>query len=85
MTESGASSDSAPRTGVGPAPVPELAIPLGSIGEFRAEAERFSVYVERFELFLAANGVPDSRKVPLFLTVLGGGGGGGGVYLRAIA
>ena len=30
------------------------------------------MYVERFELFLAANGVPDSRKVPLFLTVLGG-------------
>ena len=28
--------------------------------------------MEWFELFLAANDIPDARKVPLFLTVLGG-------------
>ena len=45
---------------------------FGHIGEFKPDNERFSVYVERFELFLAANGVQDSRKVPLFLTMVGG-------------
>ena len=42
------------------------------INEFRPESESFSVYLERFELFVLANSIPDSKKVPLFLTVLGG-------------
>ena len=75
MTEPEDPRDTEPRTSsataTGPA-APGFAAPLGCIGEFRPEQERFSVYVERFELFLAANGVPDARKVPLFLTVLGG-------------
>ena len=43
---------------------------LGQIGEYRPDDESFSVYVERFELFLSANVVQSARKVPLFLTVL---------------
>ena len=46
------------------------------IGEFKPDNERFSVYVERFELFLAANGVQGSRKVPLS----NNGGRGGTTY-----
>lgn len=47
---------------------------LGHIAKFRPDDERFYVYVERFELFLATNNVPQGRKVrvPMFLTVLGG-------------
>jgi len=30
------------------------------------------VYVERFELFITVNKVKDKKKVPLFLTLLGG-------------
>ena len=39
--------------------------------EFRPENESFSVYLERFELFVLANSNPDSKEIPLFLTVLG--------------
>ena len=45
---------------------------LGQIGEYRPDDESFSVYVERFELLLSPNVVPSARKVPLFLTMLGG-------------
>ena len=45
---------------------------FGQINEFRPENESFSVYLERFELFVLANSIPDSKKVLLFLTVLGG-------------
>ena len=45
---------------------------FGQINEFRLENESFSVYLERFELFVLANSIADSKKVPLFLTVLGG-------------
>ena len=39
--------------------------------EFRPENESFSVYLERFELFVLANSNPDSKEIPLFLTLLG--------------
>ena len=45
---------------------------FGQINEFHPENESFSVYLERFELFVLANSIADSKKVPLFLTVLGG-------------
>ena len=45
---------------------------FSQINEFRLENESFSVYLERFELFVLANSIADSKKVPLFLTVLGG-------------
>ena len=45
---------------------------FGHIGECKPDDERFSVYVESFEVFLETNGVQDSRKVPLFITMVGG-------------
>ena len=45
---------------------------IGKIDEFQPDQEPFSVYVERFELYAAANSLADDKKVPLFLTVLGG-------------
>ena len=45
---------------------------FGKIDEFQPDRETLSVYVERFERFAAANNVAEARKVPLFLTVLGG-------------
>ena len=40
--------------------------------ELHPKNELSSVYLERFELFILANSNPDSKEVPLFLTVLGG-------------
>ena len=45
---------------------------LGRLNEFWPDHEKFSVYVEQFELFVTVNGVKDEKKVPLFLTLLGG-------------
>ena len=41
------------------------------LNEFRPWADRLSVYLERFELYCKANSIPDSKKVSLFLTVIG--------------
>ena len=45
---------------------------FGQLNEFRPGRERLSVYLERFELYISANSVPEEKKVPLFLTVIGG-------------
>jgi len=45
---------------------------FGKIQEFSPETERFSAYLERVELFFAANDVPAEKKVPVFLSVVGG-------------
>ena len=45
---------------------------FGQLEPFRPETDRLSVYIQRFEMYVAANGVEDSKKVPLFLTVIGG-------------
>ena len=43
---------------------------FGRINEFCPDNETLSVYLERVDLFFAANNVPDENKVPLFLTVI---------------
>lgn len=43
---------------------------LSKLSEFKSET-RFTMYVERFEPFAAANNAPNDRKVQLFLTVVG--------------
>lgn len=43
----------------------------GRFSEFNEEVEDFVNYLERFDLYLKANSVEDSEKVPLFLTVIG--------------
>ena len=45
---------------------------FGQINEFRPGSERLSVYLERFELYVVANSVPEEKKVPLFLTLIKG-------------
>ena len=39
---------------------------------FNLDNETISAYLERFDLFIQANGVADEKKVPVFLSVLGG-------------
>ena len=40
---------------------------FGRIQEFHPDEESVSAYVERVELFFAANGIEDNKKVPIFL------------------
>ena len=43
----------------------------GSVGEYQSGNEPFSSYLERVELFFTASEVPEAKKVPVFLSVLG--------------
>lgn len=43
----------------------------GSIQEYQPDNELFSSYLERVELYFAANDIPNDKKVPVFLSVLG--------------
>ncbi|XP_071653547.1 uncharacterized protein [Temnothorax longispinosus] len=43
---------------------------VGYIAEYSSE-ELFASYVKRFEQFVSVNDVPDAKKVPLFLTMIG--------------
>ena len=45
---------------------------LGSFSEFKPESEDFTTYMERVEIYFAANDVPADKKVPVFLTFIGG-------------
>ena len=40
--------------------------------EFLPEKETISNYIERVELFFQANGIADTKKVPVFLSAAGG-------------
>ena len=44
---------------------------FGHINEFKPDLESLAVYLERVELFFAANNVQAERKVPMLLTVIG--------------
>ena len=44
---------------------------VGKLGEFVVECESLTAYVERAELYFAANKIEERRKVPVFLSVLG--------------
>ena len=48
-----------------------MASSLVRIGEFDEEKENWVSYMERLEAFFIANQVPDDRKVPVVLTVMG--------------
>ena len=45
---------------------------IGQVETFDADRESIAAYLERIDLFLAANAIPDDRKVPVFLTLVGG-------------
>ncbi|XP_061909872.1 uncharacterized protein K02A2.6-like [Entelurus aequoreus] len=44
---------------------------IGSIGPFDENVEQWSSYTERFDYFVAANGIDDGKIVPTFLSVIG--------------
>lgn len=44
----------------------------GQIGEFNPENDSIVTYLERVDLFFQANAVPDEKKVPVLLSVIGG-------------
>ena len=45
---------------------------LGALHEFHPNGEDFSTYVERVQIFFAANDVPEAKQVPVFLNAVGG-------------
>ena len=45
---------------------------IGQMQEFRLELENFALCVERVQLFFAVNDISDGKKVPIFLSVIGG-------------
>lgn len=44
---------------------------IGSIQDYHPENELFSSYMERVELFFAANSVADDKKVAALLSIIG--------------
>ena len=44
---------------------------FGQIQEFDPSSKLFTVYMEKVNLFFMANNVPDEKKAPLFLTIVG--------------
>ena len=44
---------------------------VGNISEFVPEAENISTYLERRQLYITANSIPDEKKVSVLLTVVG--------------
>ncbi|XP_061878364.1 uncharacterized protein K02A2.6-like [Entelurus aequoreus] len=44
---------------------------LGQMDAFDESTEQWSTYVERFEHFVAANGLNEGRKLPVFFSVMG--------------
>ena len=45
---------------------------IGQIQELCPDSEGFAAYVERVELYFTANDIPAEKKVPVFLSVVGG-------------
>ena len=50
----------------------ESKLSFGHMDSFNADNETISAYLEQFDLFVQANGVANDKKVPVFLSVLGG-------------
>ena len=44
---------------------------VGTIGEFESTKEKFTSYIERVNLFLDANSIPEEKKVSTLLTLIG--------------
>ena len=48
-----------------------MAALIGNIGPFDEKSEKFSDYADRFEAYVAANGIDNDKKVNVFLAVIG--------------
>ena len=46
-------------------------LPFGKLEEFDPGSSSFSAYLERVEIFFAANDIADEKKVPIFLNTIG--------------
>ena len=44
---------------------------VGTMGEFDAATESITAYLERLEMYIAANGIAAEKKVSVLLTVIG--------------
>ena len=44
---------------------------VGQMQEFNPDSETVTAYLERFQMFVAANGIEDAKLVPTLLTVVG--------------
>ncbi len=44
---------------------------IGRIAEFNPDNESISVYLERFILFVTVNAIPDDKRAPTLLLVMG--------------
>ena len=45
---------------------------IGNIAVFQPEAESMPAYLERMDLFLIANDIAADKRVPVFLSLVGG-------------
>ena len=46
---------------------------LGKLHEFQPDTEELCSYLERVDIYFAANDVPDKKKVPVLLNCIRGG------------
>ena len=44
---------------------------IGQVGEFKPEEEKISAYLERIQLFFAANSIAEEKQVAILLSVVG--------------
>ena len=44
---------------------------VGSVGEFKQDAESITAYLERVNVFLRDNEIPEAKHVPVFLSLIG--------------
>ena len=51
-------------------------VTLGKLEEFKQDADPFQAYLERVNIFFAANDIAEDKKVPVFL-------GGNDVWIAA--
>ena len=48
-----------------------MATTIGKLDEFKSEVETITTYLERVEVFFAANGVTDAKKSAVLLSCVG--------------
>ena len=54
------------------APVVQQVAAIGRLDEFNASSDSITAYVERAQLFMDANSIPNDKKVAVFLSAIGG-------------
>ncbi len=52
------------------APIVQQVAAIGRLDEFNTSSDSIPAYVERAQLFMDANGIPNDKKVVVFLSAL---------------